>query len=136
MPSLEDLGLLRQVLTRRRGTANFSLDQKMLTSCGYLVNLSSAGKIHSFATMIPLPAKVSKIQLDFSNRFSARAEVVVPENIGYVELFDLPGGVHATNLSDVAPGKHEFLLHGDGKPPFKVGDTLSARGFSQDELPD
>ena len=86
--------------------------------------------------MIPLPAKVSKIQLDFSNRFSARAEVVVPENIVFIELFDLPGGVHATNLSDVAPGKHEFLLHGDGKPPFKVGDTLSARGFSEDELPD
>ena len=86
--------------------------------------------------MIPLPAKVSKIQLEFSNRFSARAEVVVPEKIVYVELFDLPGGVHATNLSDGAPGKHEFLLHGDGKPPFKVGDTLSARGFSQDELPD
>ena len=62
--------------------------------------------------MIPLPAKVSKIQLDFSNRFSARAEVVVPEKIVYIELFDLPGGVHATNLSDVAPGKHEFLLHG------------------------
>jgi len=108
----------------------------MLTSCGYLVNLSSAGEIHSFATMIPLPAKVSKIRLDFSNRFSARAEVVVPENIVYVELFELPGGVHANNLSDVAPGKHEFLLHGDGKPPFEVGDTLSARGFSQDELPD
>jgi hypothetical protein len=86
--------------------------------------------------MIPLPAKVSKIRLDFSNRFSARAEVVVPENIVYVELFELPGGVHATNLSDVVPGKHEFLLHGDGKPPFEVGDTLSARGFSQDELPD
>ena len=78
MSSLEDLGLFRQVLTRR------------------------------FATMIPLPAKVSKIQLDFSNRFSARAEVVVPEKIVYIELFDLPGGVHATNLSDVAPGKHEF----------------------------
>jgi hypothetical protein len=86
--------------------------------------------------MIPLPAKISKIQLDFSNRYSARAEVVVPENIVYVELFDLPGGVCATNLSDVAPGTHELLLDGDGKPPFKVGDTLSARGFSQDELPD
>ena len=86
--------------------------------------------------MIPLPAKVSKIQLDFSNRFSARAEVVVPEDIVYVELFDLPGGVHATNLSEVAPGTHELLLDGDGKPPFKVGDTLSARGFSRDELPD
>jgi hypothetical protein len=49
--------------------------------------------------MIPLPAKVSKVQLDFSNRFSARAEVVVPENIVYVELFDLPGGVHATNFA-------------------------------------
>jgi len=95
-----------------------------------------ASKSSLFATMIPLPAKVSKIQLDFSNRFSARAEVVVPENIVYVELFDLPGGVQATNLSEVAPGTHEFLLHGDGKPPFKVGDSLSARGFSQDELPD
>ena len=73
--------------------------------------------------MIPLPAKVSKIQLDFSNRFSARAEVVVPEKIVYIELFDLPGGVHATNLSDVAPGRHEFLLHGDGKPPFSTSSS-------------
>jgi hypothetical protein len=86
--------------------------------------------------MIPLTAKVSNIQLDLSNKFSARAEVVVPENIVFVELFNLPGGVNATNLSDVAPGKHELLLHGDGEPPFKVGDTLSARGFSKEELPD
>jgi hypothetical protein len=56
--------------------------------------------------MIPLPAKVSKIQLDFSNRYSARAEVVVLENIVYVELFDLSGGVCPTNLSDVAAGTH------------------------------
>jgi len=41
--------------------------------------------------MIALTAKVSEIQLDFSNRFSARAKVVVPDNIVYVELFDLPG---------------------------------------------
>ena len=58
--------------------------------------------------MISLPAKVSKIQLDFSNRYSARAEVVIPENVVYVELFDLPGGVRATNLSEVAPGTHEL----------------------------
>jgi len=108
----------------------------MLTLADIWLTYRAQVTVHSFATMTPLPAKVSKIQLDFSNRFSARAEVVVPENIVYVELFDLPGGVHATNLSDVAPGKHEFLLHGDGKAPFEVGDTLSARGFSQDELPD
>jgi hypothetical protein len=86
--------------------------------------------------MIPIVARVSHIQLDLSNRFSARAAVVVPDDIAFVELFDLPNGVEATNLSDVAPGTHELLLHGDGVPPFKVGDTLSARGFSRDELPD
>jgi hypothetical protein len=86
--------------------------------------------------MIPIAAKVSHIQLDLSNRFSARAEVVVPDKIVHVELFSLPSGVHATNLSDVAPGTHELLLYGDGEPPFKVGDTLSARGFTRDELPD
>jgi hypothetical protein len=86
--------------------------------------------------MILINAKVSHIQLDLSNRFSARAAVVVPDDIAFVELFDLPSGVHTTNLSDVAPGKHELLLYGDGVPPFKVGDTLSARGFSPDELPD
>jgi hypothetical protein len=86
--------------------------------------------------MIPLNAKVNHVQLEPSNRFSARAEVVVPDKIVFVELFDLPSGVHATNLSDVAPGTHELLLHGDGAAPFKVGDTLYARGFSRDELPD
>jgi hypothetical protein len=86
--------------------------------------------------MIPIAAKVSHIQLDLDNKFSARAEVVVPDKIVFVELFSLPDGVHATNLSDVAPGTHELLLYGGGVPPFKVGDTLSARGFSRDELPD
>jgi len=86
--------------------------------------------------MRPISAKVSNVQLELSNRFSARAEVVVPDDIAFVELFDLPRGVQATNLSDVAPGTHELLLYGDGEPPFKVGDTLSARGFSRDELSD
>jgi hypothetical protein len=86
--------------------------------------------------MIPIAAKVSHIQLELSNKFSARAAVVVPDDIAFVELFNLPSEVHATNLSDVAPGTHELLLYGDGVPPFKVGDTLSARGFSRDELPD
>jgi hypothetical protein len=86
--------------------------------------------------MIAIPAKVSSVQLELSNRFSARAEVLVPDDIAFVELFDLPSQVHATNLSEVAPGTHELLLYGDGEPPFKVGDTLSARGFSRDELPD
>jgi hypothetical protein len=86
--------------------------------------------------MIPIAAKVSHIQLELSNRFSARAEVVVPDKIVHVELFNLPDGVDATNLSDVAPGTHELLLSGDGEAPFQVGDTLFARGFSKDELPD
>ena len=89
-----------------------------------------------FATMIPIAAKISHIELELSNKFSARAEVVVPDKIVLVELFSLPDGVYATNLSDVASGTHELLLYGDGVPPFKVGDPLSARGFSQDELPD
>jgi hypothetical protein len=86
--------------------------------------------------MIPIAARVSRVELELSNRFSARAAVVVPDDIVFVELFDLPPGVHATNLSDVAPGTHELLLYGDGAPPFKVGERLSARGFSQEELPD
>ncbi|MBV8213618.1 MAG: hypothetical protein JOZ08_10405 [Verrucomicrobia bacterium] len=86
--------------------------------------------------MRPISAKVSNVQLELSNRFSARAEVVVPDGIAFVELFDLPHGVQATNLSDVVPGTHELLLYGEGEPPFKVGDTLSARGFSRDELSD
>jgi hypothetical protein len=86
--------------------------------------------------MITLPAKITHLQLEPDSRFSARAQVVVPEKIVYVELFNLPSRVHATNLSDVAPTTQELLIYGDGIPPFKVGDTLSARGFTRDELPD
>lgn len=93
-------------------------------------------KAHPLDAMIPLPAKIIHIQLEPDSRFSARAEVVVPEKIVLVELFDLPDGVYATNLSDVAPTTHELLIYGDGVTPFKVGNTLSARGFTRDELPD
>jgi hypothetical protein len=86
--------------------------------------------------MISLPAKIIHLQIEPDSRFSGRAEVVVPEKIVYVELYNLPSGVNATNLSDVAPTTQELLISGDGEPPFKVGDTLSARGFTRDELPD
>ncbi|MBV8099747.1 MAG: hypothetical protein JOZ31_11365 [Verrucomicrobia bacterium] len=77
-----------------------------------------------FYRLLDEPPRLSRARV---NGFSARAEVVVPDDIAFVELFDLPHGVQATNLSDVAPRTHELLLYGDGEPPFKVGETLFAR---------
>jgi hypothetical protein len=66
----------------------------------------------------PTISKIVQVQSEEDNRFSAEAEIVVPDT-----------------LSDVEAGTHRLSISGEGKPTFEVVQSIMARAFERGGLP-
>jgi hypothetical protein len=82
-------------------------------------------------------AKIVHIRFGEGNRFYAEAEIVVPDNFEHIELFidNICRKAHAPPLSDVEAGTHRLSISGEGKSPFKLGQSINTRAFQRGELP-
>jgi hypothetical protein len=88
--------------------------------------------------MFPTVAIVRHIQTDDdNNRFYAQAEITVAEDVEHAEiqLTDADSSVQATPLMNAKEGVHLCDISGNGKPPFKVGETIRVICFPKGEMP-
>ena len=88
--------------------------------------------------MLPTLATVTHVQRNVENkRFHAKAEVTLNEDFDQAELRlkDVDESVFATTLMNVKAGVYNFFINGEGKPPFKVGDTIRVYCFRRGEMP-
>ena len=81
-------------------------------------------------------AKVIEVKLEEHGGFWLEVQIVVPEHVFAVELVleEFGPGAKSTPLSNLFAGTHYLTVEGFGVSPLKVGDTIPAKCFREEDL--
>jgi hypothetical protein len=88
--------------------------------------------------MFPALATVVHVEEDGdNNRFYAKAELIIEEDLDRAELHlpEVVHSVHATVLMNAKTGRNTFNISGKGDFPFAVGDKITVTCFPKGDMP-
>jgi hypothetical protein len=81
-------------------------------------------------------AEVTEVNQEENGRFWLEAQIDVPEDVFAVELAleEFGSDAKSAPLSNLFAGTHNLTVKGGGVSPLKVGDTITAKCFREEEL--
>jgi hypothetical protein len=81
-------------------------------------------------------AKVTEVKQEENGGFWLETQIVVPEHVFAVEpvLEEFGSEAKSAPLSNLFAGTHNLTVEGPGVSPLKVGDTIPAKCFREEEL--